>query len=374
MTTGTLPGAAIYSSGPVTLLLGATRDVLGGMPAGSVHCVVTSPPPYGLPGCGPAGQYGCELSPQVYVDRLRGVFREIRRVLAADATLWLRLGDSYVSGPARQRHPSRLPGRFSAVTTPEGSGGRNMLPAGSLLGMPWRVAFALQADGWILRNAIVWPKLNAMPERTQDRLSSDHEYVFLLVKHPRYWFDLDAIREPLRRPDVAAHPPPVGGRQGAAGCTGSSARRRPGQSCRHPKYQPAALAFRGRPHGTHIHPTGQRHTAAHPRGRNPGDVWASRAHRRPQEHSAAHRAGFPLSCIAAGCRPGGTVLDPFSGAATTGLAAIRLDRRYIGIDIDPAQHELAKARLSQAPLDPAGSGSHHARRTAAGPKPKERGQ
>ncbi len=348
MTGGTLPGAVCHSSGPVTLLPGDARDVLAAMPDASMHCVVTSPPYYGLRDYGVTGQYGRESTPQAYVDNLRAVFHEVRRVLAADGTLWLNLGDSYVCGPSGPRRSSGLRGRPNAVTTPEGSGGKDGggLPAKSLLGIPWRVAFALQADGWILRNAIILHKPNAMPESARDRASSRHEYVFLLVKQARYWFDLDAIREPLSRPEVAAHPPPVGGRQRATGCIGGSARRRSGRSHGDRKYHPATPAFRGRPHGTHIMPTGQRHTAAHPRGRNPGDVWTVAANPYPSAHLATYPVAIPLRCIKAGCRPGGTVLDPFSGAATTGLAALQLGRRYIGIDINPAYHELASARLA----------------------------
>jgi len=343
--------------GRFTLLPGDARDVLAAtLPDESVNCVVTSPPYYGLRDYGTAAQYGRESAPQAYVDSLRAVFSEVRRVLAADGTMWLNLGDSYVCGPAGPRRSSGLRGRPNAVTTPEGLGGKDGggLPAKSLLGMPWRVALALQADGWILRNAIVWHKPNAMPESARDRVSSRHEYVFLLVKQARYWFDLDAIREPLSRPEVAAHPPPVGGRQGAAGCVGGSARRRSGRSCCSPKYEPASPAFRGRPHGTHILPTGKRHTAAHPRGKNPGDVWTVATSPYPSAHFATYPAGIPLRCIAAGCRPGGTVLDPFSGAATTGVAALRLGRRYIGIDINPPYHELARRRL----LASAGRAAH----------------
>src|ERR1700691_3178111 len=173
-----------------TLHVGDARAVLARMPAGSADCIVTSPPYWGKRDYGVAGQYGHEANPDAYVDTMRNVFREAHRVLADDGTCWLNLGDSYSAsgGGATGLHAYLGP----HITTHHATG----LHAKNLLGLPWRVAFALQDDGWILRNAVVWHKPNAMPESVRDRLNCRHELLFLLSKLPAYWFDLDPIRVP----------------------------------------------------------------------------------------------------------------------------------------------------------------------------------
>jgi site-specific DNA-methyltransferase (cytosine-N4-specific) len=177
-------------------------------------------------------------------------------------------------------------------------------------------------DGWILRNAVVWHKPNAMPQSVRDRLSCRYETVFLLVRRSRYYFDLDAIREPV------------------AGTTGRAAAGGRGAG----KYGDVS-AFRKAPPGPALRPTGARHESTHHEGRNPGDVWTMPTRPLRAAHFAAFPVDLPLRCIAAGCPPGGTVLDPFSGAATTGLAARRLGRSYVGIDLNPAFHDIALDRL-----------------------------
>ena len=216
--------------------------------------------------------------------------------------------------------------------------------------MPWQIAFALQDDGWIIRNAIVWHHPNTPVETTSDtetdRFPNTYELIFLLVKQNRYWFDLDPIRQALQRPEVAADPPAVGGRQGLAACTGASARRRPGtrHTDRHDRHGSGipsdAGQCRSRRYGTEISPTEQRHAVPHSTGKNPGDVWSVAAWE-------ACPIEVPLRCIAAGCRPGGTVLDPFAGIATTGVAARALGRGFIGIENDPANCLRVKQALSE---------------------------
>lgn len=317
-----------YSDDQVTLWHGDALDVLSHLPAGSVDCCVTSPPYFGLRDYGQPGQYGLEPSPAEYVERLRALFAEVRRVLADDGTLWLNLGDSYANGGG-----SGAPSRSStlwgnghrgggaklhspAMDTPRRRGG---LPTKNLIGIPWRVAFALQDDGWTLRNQIVWSKPNAMPESVTDRLSNRHELIFLLTKSRRYWFDLDPIREQLRDEWRSRGTSKVHG----AAATGA---------VRH-----------GLGHST------LREPPTH--GRNPGDVWTIPT----QPFHGAHFAVFPVEiprrAIAAGCRPGGTVLDPFSGSGTTGLAAAQLGRRYIGIDLNADYLDLSlRTRLQQTAL------------------------
>jgi site-specific DNA-methyltransferase (cytosine-N4-specific) len=209
------------------------------------------------------------------------------------------------------------------------------LSAKNLLGLPWRVALALQADGWILRNAIVWHKPNAMPESVRDRLNCRHELLFLLVKQPGYWFDLDPIRVP--------HAP------GSPTRVREAPTRPPGRAdapTRPPKYGPGSPEVTGAArYGIH------RHNRRHPNGRNPGDVWSipTRPYRGP--HFAADPIDLPLRCIAAGCKPGGTVLDPFAGSGTTGLAALQLGRRFTGIDLSEDFARLAAGRLAEAVAD-----------------------
>lgn len=286
-----------YADESVTLWHGDCLDVMRGLPAGSVDCCVTSPPYFGLRDYGVEGQYGAESSPAEFVERLRVLFGEVRRVLANDGTFWLNLGDSYASRK-------------------------------NLLGTPWRVAFALQDDGWILRNDIIWAKPNAMPESVTDRLSTRHEHLFMLTKSRTYWFDLDAVREPheaksLYQQDVARRRPHAVGKSGTQVVPGSAAQ--------------SGFAAGSRD--------------LNPKGANPGDVWTLPT----QPFAAAHFAVMPLAlaerCVLAGCRPGGTVLDPFSGSGTTGLAATRHGRRYVGVDLNADYLDLSlRTRLAQTAL------------------------
>lgn len=330
-----------YQDDQVTLLLGDALEQMRTLPAGSVDCIVTSPPYYGLRDYGTKGQYGLESSPAEYVETMRRLFAEAQRVLADDGTLWLNLGDSYSSGqgalntgfnerwhgegnsgqrkqekgrPSRRRDGAEVAAARRAVTG---------MPPKNLLMVPERTAMALQDDGWILRNKIVWHKTNAMPASVTDRLSNRYEHLFLFSKSERYWFDLDPIREPhTMRPQ----------------------RRPSGHKTRQKLGVLPAQTFS----------TSQRDEAGvdgHPLGRNPGDVWAIPTRPYPQAHFAVFPIDLPLRCIKAGCKPGGTVLDAFSGSGTTGAAARQLGRRYIGIDLNPAYHDLARDRFAQGVLD-----------------------
>lgn len=379
---------AYYDGGDVTLYVGDAVDVLAGLPGASIDCVTTSPPFWGLrdygtatwvggdPGCRhtagpgsnvrqtkqpavgyPAGaahrggdpgvcfrcgavradrQYGLEPTPQAYVDNLRAVFAELTRVLVPAGTVWLNLGDCYTSKSSGY-HLSR-PGRANQPHYRP----RATLANKNLVGMPWRVAFALQGDGWILRNAIIWNKPNAMPESVRDRLSCRYEVVFLLVRQPRYYFNLDAIREPLAHPEALTEGVMIGGRKSRQAGIGTRAHRH-GRTV-YGKYANTAAFIR--PAGQAMRP-GRRHTAAHPRGKNPGDVWTIPTRPLRVAHFAAFPVDIPLRCIDAGCPPGGRVLDPFSGAATTGLAAQQLGRAYTGIDLRAEFHDIGLARFSR---------------------------
>jgi DNA modification methylase len=335
-----------------TLYTGHPRQVLAEMRDRTVDCIVTNPPPWTpdhdtTPGHDDElGSYGHEPTAALYVAALRRLFAEVHRVLVDDGTLWLTTGDRYATDTGWAVPPS---GRHTRSVRDNAMSG---LPARSLIGLPWQIAFALQDDGWIVRNAIVWhqpnPLAHTTAEAVADRFPNSYELIFLLVKQKQYWFDLDPIRQAFQGAQVTADPPVVGGRQDPAGCTGASARR-PGNrhTDRHEDRQcggtPADTGrCRGSRYGTEMPPTGRRSTAAPPGGKNPGDVWSIAA--RP-----AWPIEVPLRCISAGCRPDGIVLDPFVGVATTGLSARNLGRSFIGIDANPANCYLAKQALSSPP-------------------------
>jgi site-specific DNA-methyltransferase (cytosine-N4-specific) len=345
---------------PTTALhVGDARAVLATMPDGSADCIVTSPPYWGKRDYGVAGQYGHEPSPAAYTETLRAVFSEARRVLADDGTCWLNLGDSYSEG-------SGSPAGLHAYLGPALASRPTTVAAKNLLGLPWRAAFALQDEGWTLRNAIVWHKPNAMPESVRDRMNCRYELIFLLVKSRYYWFDLDPIRVPHATIDPAHQRAALGGTTGTSHPPGTPAtRRHPGDG------KPGGTRSRGTgpgrtrrlKYGTHTreviaarrYGTG-RCGRGHPNGRNPGDVWAipTRPYRGP--HFAAFPIDLPTRCIKAGCKPGGMVLDPFCGTGTTGLAALALGRRFTGIELNPAFAALAAERLRHAAEPDTGNG------------------
>jgi site-specific DNA-methyltransferase (cytosine-N4-specific) len=313
-----------FSDGQVTLYHGDALDVARQLEDGCVDCIVTSPPYFGLRDYGIDGQYGLEQSPAEYVERLRGLFCELRRVLADDGTLWLNLGDSYASaGGMEGVGPNALVGSTLRQATGRTRPTTALSPK-NLLGIPWRVAFALQDDGWILRNAIIWHKPNAMPESVTDRLSNRYEHVFLFAKRARYWFDLDPIRE------ERTHGHNKDGAAANAGCNRTNAAKWTGGK------------------ESSVFMTGVYKTE----GRNPGDVWTMPTVPFAAAHFAVYPIQLPQRAIQAGCKPGGTVLDPFSGSGTTGAAAQRCGRKYIGIDINHQYLDLSlKTRLTQAALD-----------------------
>lgn len=292
------------------LYQGDALEILRQLPSGSVHTCVTSPPYWGLRDYGVEGQIGLEETPEEYVEKLVAVFREVRRVLRDDGTLWLNLGDSYTSGGRATRAPDRKSGaREMSVRPPTPFG----LKPKDLVGIPWRVAFALQADGWYLRSDIIWAKPNALPESVRDRPTKAHEYIFLLSKSPRYYYDADAIREPLAETTI---------KRGSKG-----------------KYVGAARK------GLKQQPSKNAHVMGHPLGRNKRTVWTVST----KPFKGAHFAVFPPDliepCILAGSPPGGIVLDPFFGSGTTGVVAEKHGRQWIGIELNPDYIEIARGRL-----------------------------
>jgi DNA modification methylase len=315
--------APYYQDDAVTLWHGDSLAVLRTMPDASVDCCVTSPPYFGLRDYGVEGQMGAESSPAEYVEGMRALFAEVRRVLADDGTLWLNLGDSYSGswgnqGRKAERGTQRAvngpmitpvhDGRYPDAGSNTGAIKPGAPPAKNLMGMPWRTAFALQDDGWILRQEIIWSKRNCMPEAVTDRPSRSHETVFLLSKKPRYWYDADAIREDSD----------------------------PKQEAHNERYAKVYAAQADRA-ATTGQPGNQNNAGVHSRpgkpGRNARSVWTISSQPYPGAHFATMPPALAERCVLAGCKPGGVVLDPFSGSGTTGMAAAKHGRKYVGIDL-----------------------------------------
>lgn len=278
----------------------------------SVNTVVTSPPYFGLRDYGCDGQIGLEPTPDEFVAALVEVFREVRRVLRDDGTVWLNLGDSYAGASSGYRPGS---GRADGVVDERGQRNRNGVGAiaglatKQLIGIPWRVAFALQADGWYLRQDIIWHKPNPMPESVTDRCTKAHEYVFLLSKSPKYYFDSAAIREDA-----------VKGAAGSKFNTGKTATHQAGRS------SDAARVEDGK--------------------RNRRSVWTVTT----KPFKGAHFATFPPDliepCVLAGCPEGGLVYDPFGGSGTTAIVALRNGRNAVLSELNREYVEMAHARIA----------------------------
>ena len=315
----------------VTIHNGDCLEVLRTLPDGSVQCCVTSPPYWGLRDYGHEGQIGLESTPEAYVARMVEVFREVRRVLREDGTLWLNLGDSYAQNAAGGK-PSKT---SSSTLGPNRDGLKSNnaawereyrprdVPIGlkpkDLVGIPWRVALALQADGWYLRQDIIWHKPNPMPESVTDRCTKAHEYVFLMAKSQRYYYDAEAIDEPVESRWEESH---------------YKYYRDKGTS--HKKSQVATCSGEHSMAGAYAKPT-----------RNRRSVWTVCT----KPYGGAHFAVMPPDlvkpCILAGCPEGGVVLDPFMGSGTMAAVAQDAGRRAIGIELNPEYCKLIAKRFKQ---------------------------
>jgi DNA modification methylase len=295
---------------------GDCLDILPTLEPKSIQCCVTSPPYYGLRDYGCEGQIGLESTPEAYVEKLVAVFREVLRVLADDGTLWLNLGDSY-NGSQQTGGVKSISGK--GKSQPHGGIFKDApgLKPKDLVGIPWRVAFALQADGWYLRQDIIWAKPNPMPESVTDRCTKSHEYIFLLSKSARYFYDQDSIREPHKRLWDESNGGSVStGR--TVKCGGAM-----GDMSSHPKGYPLPNVL----------------------GANKKSVWSITTKPYKEAHFATFPEEIPRTCILAGSKKGDTILDPFSGAGTTGVVAEKLDRKYIGIELNPQYTKLAEDRI-----------------------------
>jgi site-specific DNA-methyltransferase (adenine-specific) len=310
------------------ILIGDALETLEALPAGHARTCVTSPPYWGLRDYGVSGQLGLEATPDEYVSRLVEVFREVRRVLAEDGTLWLNLGDSYAGSDATKggdgsssalgeqstdtewaRQQQKMRTEQDGIKKASGS-----LKPKDLVGIPWRVALALQDDGWWLRSDIIWHKPNPMPESVTDRPTTSHEHIFLLSKSKQYYYDADAIRE--EAVVDAGRLVPVGGNSQNGTMRNDQDRWNEDD-------------------GT----------------RNKRDVWSVSTKPYPEAHFAVYPPDLIEPCIEAGSAKGDTVLDPFAGAGTTGLVALAKGRSFTGIELNEEYADMAHDRIrNDAPL------------------------
>jgi len=311
------------------IFIGDVLEMLRTLSDCSVNCVVTSPPYFGLRDYGMDGQIGLEKTPAEFIQRLTDVFREVRRVLVDDGTCWVNMGDSYsgsgkgawADDASREKNRARVketyvPTRAEAPTAGVVFEGTK---AKDLMGMPWRLAFALQDDGWFLRQDIIWAKPNPMPESVRDRCTKAHEYIFLLTKKAKYFYDQDAIAEDTKYPE---------GSWGRSKC-----------------YDGDTTGMVRSFHGNGAQWKGGE-------TRNKRSVWEIATQPYPEAHFATFPEEIPRLCISAGCPVGGVVLDPFAGSGTTCAVAKKLGREYIGIELNPAYAALAEKRIlaAQEPL------------------------
>ena len=304
------------------IIQGDCIDVLKGLPNSIVNTCITSPPYFGLRDYGVDGQIGLEETPEAYVQRLVEVFREVKRVLRDDGTLWLNLGDSYAGsgGSGNQFNQLEKDGfnKYKQKGMPIG------LKPKDLIGIPWRVAFALQSDGWYLRQDIIWHKPNPMPESVTDRCTKSHEYIFLLSKSQKYYYDYEAIKEKASydgRNQTKLMLNESKFKEGSTGLTKQGFQRE------------------GNPHERWIFKDGEA-------VRNKRSVWTVAT----KPFSEAHFATFPEElinpCVLAGSPEGGLVYDPFMGAGTTAYVAKKLGRYFLGSELNPAYIEIANRRVN----------------------------
>ena len=300
----------------MSILHGCCIEILKTLKEKSIHSCVTSPPYFGLRDYGTQGQIGLETTPEEYISKILEVFSQVKRVLRDDGTLWLNLGDSYWNN---------FGGGSSTMTTGNSQAvktrGRSNKPKHSylkikdLIGIPWLVALALQKDGWYLRQDIIWHKPNSLPESVTDRCSKSHEYIFLLSKSPKYYFDNKSIKVPM-----------------SANSTPSKSVRGKNPSSNAPLGQPNQLGSGSRGCDDGLV--------------NKRSVWTVTT----KPFKEAHFATFPIDliepCIIAGCPENGTVLDPFFGAGTTGIVCIKNKRNYLGIELNQDYIDIAKKRIS----------------------------
>lgn len=358
-----------------TVITGDARTELENFPDGCIDCCITSPPYWGLRDYGVSGQLGLEKTIEEYTAKIVEVFREVKRILKDEGTLWLNLGDSYFGSWQNYGGGNRGAGKQGIIL--KGSHAQNpvwegleghrpvatfkhdILKPKDMVGIPWRVAFALQADGWYLRQDIIWAKPNPMPESVTDRCTKSHEYVFLMAKSPHYYFDNEAIKEPStelnwqsrlkRRSNKSAPTELVNGiRQREPDCyhgskfnTGKTAIHQLNRSSDSPRIY---NNLPGRDDG------GKACNKPGREYRNKRSVWTIATCPNKEAHFATFPPKLIEPMIKAGCPAGGIVLDPFMGSGTTGLVSQNLGRKYIGIELNPDYVKMCNKRTAQGML------------------------
>ena len=316
---------------------GNAFDVLKMFPDGCINCCVTSPPYFNLRDYGIDGQIGLEESPSAYVKHLVKVFREIKRVLRDDGTLWVNIGDCYAgSGKGAWKHKNKQ--KETYTPDPDSPQCKNPkvwdgIKPKDLIGIPWLLAFALREDGWWLRQDVIWEKPNCLPESVKDRCTRAHEYIFLFSKSRRYYFDHEAIKEPCVNRDLTSPKGNKGGLTPHSGRRGSGNKERKQRPCQ-------SILKRGSQAG-HI-PWADKEL------RNKRSVWHVNTKPLKNMHFATFPETLVLPCILSGCPEGGVVLDPFVGSGTVGVVAKQNNRKYVGIDLNPEYCDMANERIERA--------------------------
>ena len=333
-----------------TILVGDVRERLKDIPDKSVQCCVTSPPYWGLRDYRHDGQIGLEQTPEDYVAEMVAVFREVWRVLADDGVLWLNLGDSYAGsgkgrnadGTANVAPDSKQATSLGTIIGKLNKASSEGLKPKDLVGIPWRVALALQADGWYLRQDIIWHKPNPMPESVRDRCTKSHEYVFMLTKSPKYYFDSAAIAEPLAESSKQRLAQDIENQRGSD--------RVPGKTNGTMKAVSSGIRFGGSKYGDsddpkHATKSGNTWVAEPDGKRNRRSVWTITTKGFKGAHFAVMPEALVEPCILASSRPGDTVLDPFTGSGTVAVVALRHGRNFVGTELNPEYAAIAQDRI-----------------------------
>lgn len=323
------------------IICGDALTVLRTLPDKSCRCCVTSPPYFNLRDYGVPGQIGLEPTMQEYIARLVEVFAEVKRVLTDDGTLWVNIADSYGQNfrwGNKEKASNKQMSNRGTVAFMDKSKKMN-LPAKNLMGIPWRLAFALQDSGWILRQDIIWSKSNCMPESVRDRCTKSHEYIFLFAKRQRYYFNAEAILEPA----VGFNNEPIAGSVGAFGQAQSRRRKGNSKTFRGGKYTAQNTFDNSRELSRNSHGNCENNTGK----RRMRSVWnmATTATGGGITHYAKFPDELAERCILCGTAEGDVVLDPFAGSGTTCRVANRYGRQYIGIDLNPAYCKVAEAEI-----------------------------
>ena len=306
------------------IYFGDCLNVLKTFPERSVNCCITSPPYYGLRDYGVDGQIGNEESPDEYINKLVNVFNEVKRVLTDDGTLWLNLGDSWVGSNqcagTKNPTPKQASNNGTNYMATENHKSKlsklNGYKPKDLMGIPWMVAFALRESGWYLRQDIIWAKGNPMPESVKDRCTKSHEYIFLLSKSRKYYFDSNSIKEPR----VSQH-----------GSGNKQRKQRPNADVLHKGNQAGSIPYDG-----------------NETLRNKRDVWNVNIKPCKESHFATFPDTLIEPCVLAGCPENGIILDPFMGAGTTGMVAKRHKRNYVGIELNADYIKITEERISNS--------------------------